>query len=84
MAAAHRYEIRVEGTVSPGVLLGFDHLRAPVEPVVTVIHGPLPDQAALYGLLARLEMYGVQVLDVRRTHGVDRASVDAAEVHRAS
>lgn len=74
MTTVHRYEIRVEGTVPPEVLLDFDHLRASVEPVVTVIHGPLHDQAALYDLLARLEMYGVQVREVRRLHGVNRAS----------
>jgi hypothetical protein len=31
-----------------------------------VVHGPLADQAALHGLLARLETFGVQVLEVRR------------------
>jgi hypothetical protein len=34
--------------------------------VETVLHGPLADQAALHGLLARLEMFGAQVLEVRR------------------
>jgi len=39
-----------------------------VEPVETVVHGPLRDQAALHGLLARLQTFGVEVLEVRRLH----------------
>ena len=69
MVASHRYEIRVVGMVPPDVVLDFDDLRISVEPVVTVIHGSLPDQAALYALLARLETYHVQLLEFRRCHG---------------
>jgi hypothetical protein len=60
------YEIRVAGVLPPEALLDFDRLVASVEPVETVVHGPLRDQAALHGLLARLETLGVQVLEVRR------------------
>ena len=49
------YEIRVAGVLPPEVLLDFEKLTASVEPVETVVHGPLRDQAALNGLLARLE-----------------------------
>jgi hypothetical protein len=59
------YEIRVAGIVPPEALLDFEHLTA-AQPVETVLQGPLPDQAALHGLLARLEIFGVQVLEVRR------------------
>ena len=62
------YEIRVAGKLPPEVLLDFEQLTADVEPIGTVLHGQLPDQAALYGLLARLEVFGVQVLEVRRLH----------------
>ncbi len=65
------YEIRVSGVLPPEALLDFDRLNASVEPVETVLHGPLADQAALYGLLARLETFGVQVLEVRRVHDQD-------------
>ena len=65
------YEIRVAGVLPPEALLDFDRLNASVEPVETVLHGPLADQAALYGLLARLETFGVQVLEVRRVHDQD-------------
>jgi hypothetical protein len=60
------YEIRITGVLPPEALLDFEHLTASVEPVETVVHGPLADQAALHGLLARLESLGVQVLEVRR------------------
>ena len=60
------YEIRVSGTLPPEALLDFERLSASVQRVETVVHGPLQDQAALYGLLARLETFGVQVIEVRR------------------
>jgi hypothetical protein len=63
------YEIRVSGSVPPEALLDYERLTASVEPVETVLHGPLLDQAALHGLLARLETFGVQILEVRRVHG---------------
>jgi hypothetical protein len=65
------YEIRVSGVLPPEALLDFDRLTASVEPVETVVHGPIRDQAALNGLLARLETLGVQVLEIRRLHGRD-------------
>ena len=65
------YEIRVSGVLPPEALLDFDRLTASVEPVETVLHGPIRDQAALNGLLARLEAFGVQILEIRRLHGQD-------------
>ena len=62
------YEIRVIGVPPPEVLLDFERLSASVEPVETLLHGPLRDQAALHGLLARLQTLGVQVVEVRRLH----------------
>ena len=65
------YEIRVTGVLPPEALLDFDRLTASVEPVETVLHGPLRDQAALNGLLARLETFGIQVLEIRRLQDRD-------------
>ncbi len=62
------YEIRVIGVPPPEALIDFELLSASVEPVETVLHGPLRDQAALHGLLARLQTLGVQVVEVRRLH----------------
>jgi hypothetical protein len=63
------YEIRVVGTLPPEALLDFERLSASVHQVQTVLHGPLQDQAALQGLLARLETLGVQILEIRRLQG---------------
>jgi hypothetical protein len=65
------YEIRVSGVLPPEALLDFDRLTASVEPVETVVHGPIQDQAALSGLLARLEALGVQIVEIRRLHRDD-------------
>lgn len=62
------YEIRLAGSLPPEALVDFERLTAMPEPAGTVVHGSLPDQAALNGLLARLELLGVQVLEVRRGH----------------
>ena len=35
------YEIRVTGILPPEALLDFERLKASVEPVETVVHGPL-------------------------------------------
>jgi hypothetical protein len=67
------YEIRVVGVLPPEALLDFERLSASVEPVETVLHGPLQDQAALQGLLARFEDFGIQVVEVRRLHDRDPA-----------
>lgn len=62
------YEIRVVGVIPPEALLDFERLTASIEPIETVLHGPLRDQAALHGLLARLETFGVEVMEIRRFH----------------
>jgi hypothetical protein len=65
MASAY-YEICVAGTLPPEILLDFERLTADLVPVETVLHGPLPSQAALTDLLARLEEFGVEVIEIRR------------------
>ena len=72
------YEIRVSGVLPPEVLLDFDRLTASVEPVETVVQGPLRDQFAFHGLLARLQTFGGEVLEVRRLHD-QQAEPAAAE-----
>lgn len=59
------YEIRIAGLVPPGALQGFEQFAAD-QPTETMVRGPLPDQAALHGLLARLESSGVQLTRLRR------------------
>ena len=61
-----RYEIRIRGRVSAAVLETFDPMESDVEPVETILHGPVRDQAELHGLLRRLESLGLELIEVRR------------------
>jgi hypothetical protein len=60
------YEIRIKGRLSDSLLAVFEGLTANVEPVETVLHGPVQDQAALYGLLDRIQALGLELVEVRR------------------
>ena len=60
------YEIRVRGRLSDSLVAAFEGMRASVEPVETVLHGPVQDQAALYGLLDRIQALGLELVEVRR------------------
>jgi hypothetical protein len=60
------YEIRVRGRLSDSLVAAFEGMHASVEPVETVLHGPVQDQAALYGLLDRVQALGLELLEVRR------------------
>jgi hypothetical protein len=59
------YEIRIAGLVPPGALRGFEQFAA-CHPAETIVRGPLADQAALNGLLARFVSSGVQLMGMRR------------------
>ena len=63
------YEIRVRGRVSPAMLARFEGKRSQVEPVETVLHGPLKDQAALHGMIALIRSLGLELVEVRRSPG---------------
>jgi hypothetical protein len=63
------YEIRVRGRVSPAMLARFEGMRSQVEPVETVLHGPLPDQAALHGMIALIRSLGLELVEVRKSPG---------------
>jgi hypothetical protein len=59
------YEIRVTGAVPDQDLQDMGAVTLAVDQVNTVLYG-IPDQSALYGLLARLRALGVEVVEVRR------------------
>lgn len=63
---AERYEIRIRGRLSPALAESFEGLKMSVEPVETILHGDVVDQAALYGLLDRLQGLGLALVEVRR------------------
>jgi hypothetical protein len=62
-----RYELRVQGVLDPGWSAWFEGLQiSSDEPDVTTIAGPVADQAALHGLLAKVRDLALPLLSVRR------------------
>ena len=51
------------------MLCAFSSLEAQMQAGETVLKGPLPDQAALYGALAQLEALDLELFEVRRDSG---------------
>jgi hypothetical protein len=62
-----RYEFRVHGVLNPGWSAWFEGLRVTSDQAgQTIIAGPVADQAALHGLLAKVRDLGLELLSVRR------------------
>jgi hypothetical protein len=60
------YEIRVKGVLDSRWSAWFEGLQvASDEPGQTVIAGPVADQAALHGLLAKIRDLGLPLISVR-------------------
>jgi hypothetical protein len=60
------YEIHIKGRVSEQLLAAFEGMDATVESAQTVLRGPVRDQAALHGLLDRIQALGLELVEVRR------------------
>lgn len=71
-----RYEIRIRGHLDERWASWFDEMAVEAAPGgITVLRGPVADQAALHGLLARLRDLGLPLVSVRPdpgTTGADR------------
>jgi hypothetical protein len=63
---AYRYRICVRGRLGQTIRSAFPALQAQASGGDTVLTGPLPDRAALYGVLAQMEALGLELLEVRR------------------
>lgn len=59
------YEIRVRGELGPCGSLWFEGMRIECAGGETAIVGPVTDQAALHGLLAKVRDLGLPLLSVR-------------------
>jgi hypothetical protein len=59
------YEITVHGRLSAALVSAFEGLSATPAATGTVIRGEIPDQAALFGVLERIEALGLELLEVR-------------------
>ena len=62
------YELRIRGRLSSTLINEPEELSlgTSVEPVETVLAGPVEDQAALHGLTRRIEALGPSWIEVRR------------------
>jgi hypothetical protein len=62
-----RYAVRVRGHRAVAVAVAVQEgLDVAVDPVRTVLRGPLTDQSALLGILARARLLGLELVEVRR------------------
>jgi hypothetical protein len=60
------YEIRVEGVLDSRWSSWFEDLQLTSEGGRTLVAGPVPDQAALHGLLARIRDLNLPLISVQR------------------
>ena len=60
-----RYELRVQGRLSPDVKQDFEEFDVSEAPVETVLLGEVVDGAHLHGILARFESFGLQIVSLR-------------------
>jgi hypothetical protein len=65
-AADPTYVITVRGTAGPWVQAAFDDVQVSVASNTTTLRRAGTDQAALHGLLHRIEGLGLEVIDVHR------------------
>lgn len=72
------YEVRVAGAVPEQDLMDMGAVSLAPDQVNTVLYG-IPDQAALYGLLARLRALGLDVVEVRRVADVPVEATESTE-----
>ncbi|WP_050502160.1 hypothetical protein [Streptomyces monomycini] len=63
------FEIRVRGRVGAALTSAFGELTVRLRPAETVLYGAELDQAALYGILDRIQALGLELLEVRRLPG---------------
>ncbi|MEU6251943.1 hypothetical protein [Streptomyces sp. NPDC047043] len=63
------FEIRIKGRIGQPFLTAFAELTVTVNPPETILHGAGLDQAALYGILDRIQALGLELVEVRRLPG---------------
>jgi hypothetical protein len=63
---AATYEFRVRGHLGPTLLQAFPDLDAEMRGKFTLLRGIVRDQAALHGILARLQALGLELVDMRQ------------------
>lgn len=72
---AVEFEIRVTGALPQNVLTELGGVRVVTQSLETVLQAPVQDQAALIGIINRLQSLGVEIRGVRQL-GTPAASTD--------
>jgi hypothetical protein len=72
------YEFRIRGRLSDTLLPAFEGLNASIAPVDTVLRGLVRDQSELYGVLARMQALGLELVALQRLPDTT-ADVNAAD-----
>jgi hypothetical protein len=65
------YEIRIRGRVGASTLTSFEDMEAAIRPAETVLRGTITDQAHLHGLLERIQLLGLELIEIRRVSDGD-------------
>jgi hypothetical protein len=80
-AMTSTYEVRLGGRLSSTLIQQFGPLHlvaddSPGHSVETLLQGPVEDQAALHGLIRRIESLGLELVALRRLPGSPSGSSD--------
>ncbi|MFZ0040995.1 MAG: hypothetical protein WAK93_06800, partial [Solirubrobacteraceae bacterium] len=70
------YEIRIKGRVGSSVLASFENMDSTFRPAETILRGTV-DQAQLYGLLERIQLLGLELIELRRVPVDDPCAPEA-------
>jgi len=62
------YEIRLKGEITSTWTSWFLDFEISYEHGITLLTGPIPDQAALHGMLMKIQNLGLQILSVNVVH----------------
>jgi hypothetical protein len=64
MTPARDYTILIQGELGRPHSAAFDDLHVLISGGHTQLSGRLPDQAAVYGVLRRLQDFGLEIIDI--------------------
>jgi len=81
---SHCYEIRVKGRLNASLQAAFPDMKARVEPVETILSGPLEDQAALFGALLQVQALGLELIELRNVAVAAAPSPDRDSTSRVT
>lgn len=73
------FVITVRGRAGDVVRAAFQQFEIDVDGGTTVLRGALADQAALHGVLQRMQDHGMEIIEVRREPDAATAPQDGAE-----